>query len=68
MKDSKKELQKQMQKLASEIEKHDHEYYVLDEPSISDANYDELFRSLHFIITIWGAMDQEIMMEIANTR
>ena len=39
-------IQKEMQSLASKIEKHDHEYYVLDAPSISDASYDVLFREL----------------------
>lgn len=42
----KKKIQKQMQELASEIEKHDYQYYVLDEPLITDAEYDQLFRKL----------------------
>lgn len=32
--------------LRAEIEKHDFRYYVLDEPLISDAEYDRLFREL----------------------
>jgi DNA ligase (NAD+) len=40
------EIQKKMQTLASEIQKHDYQYYVMDEPSISDAEYDQLFRAL----------------------
>lgn len=41
-----KKIQKQMQDLASEIQKHDYQYYVKDDPSISDAEYDTLFRAL----------------------
>jgi DNA ligase (NAD+) len=32
--------------LRAEIEKHDHQYYVLDASLITDAEYDELFREL----------------------
>jgi DNA ligase (NAD+) len=32
--------------LRSEIERHDHAYYVLDKPTIPDAEYDKLFREL----------------------
>lgn len=32
--------------LRTEIEKHDHQYYVLDAPLISDDEYDRLFREL----------------------
>ena len=32
--------------LRAEIEKHNHQYYVLDAPTISDAEFDRLFREL----------------------
>ncbi len=32
--------------LAADIREHDHRYYALDKPSISDAAYDKLFREL----------------------
>ena len=32
--------------LRQEIERHDHAYYVLDQPTIPDAEYDRLFREL----------------------
>ena len=32
--------------LRAEIEQHNHRYYVLDDPSVSDAEYDILFREL----------------------
>jgi DNA ligase (NAD+) len=32
--------------LREQIEQHNHRYYVLDDPSISDAEYDRLFREL----------------------
>jgi DNA ligase (NAD+) len=42
----KKKIQKQMHEIASEIEKHDYQYYVLDQPIVTDAEYDQLFRQL----------------------
>ncbi|MEK7436051.1 MAG: NAD-dependent DNA ligase LigA [Pseudomonadota bacterium] len=33
-------------KLRAELERHNHQYYVLDQPSVSDAEYDRLFREL----------------------
>lgn len=36
----------QMQKLIAEIEKHNYNYYVLDRPTISDAEYDKLYYQL----------------------
>jgi hypothetical protein len=38
-----------MIQLVAEIQDHDYRYYVLDEPSISDAEYDRLFRELQKI-------------------
>ncbi|MCL2635278.1 MAG: NAD-dependent DNA ligase LigA, partial [Betaproteobacteria bacterium] len=35
--------------LRAEIERHDHAYYVLDAPSLPDAEYDKLFRELQDI-------------------
>ncbi len=32
--------------LRKEIERHDHDYYVLDAPTVSDTEYDQLFREL----------------------
>ncbi|OFZ66699.1 MAG: DNA ligase (NAD(+)) LigA [Betaproteobacteria bacterium RBG_16_56_24] len=34
-------------RLRAEIDKHNHQYYVLDKPLIPDAEYDKLFRELH---------------------
>lgn len=36
----------EMKKLIQEIEKHNHNYYVLDKPVISDSEYDKLYYSL----------------------
>ena len=33
-------------RLRAQIEQHNHRYYVLDDPSVSDAEYDQLFREL----------------------
>lgn len=38
--------QARIQALRQEIREHDHRYYVLDDPAISDAEYDRLFREL----------------------
>jgi DNA ligase (NAD+) len=40
------EIQKRMRELAEQIHHHDHRYYVLDDPEVSDAAYDRLFREL----------------------
>jgi NAD-dependent DNA ligase len=37
---------KRVEKLGEEIEYHNHQYYVLDQPEISDAEYDRLMREL----------------------
>ena len=38
--------QKRHAELCEEIKRHNHSYYVLDRPEISDAEYDQLFREL----------------------
>ncbi len=40
------ELRKRAEELRLQIEEHDHLYYVLDSPRISDREYDRLFREL----------------------
>ena len=40
------ELQAQIEQLRSQINDYAHQYYVLDQPSISDAQYDQLFSQL----------------------
>ena len=40
------EIRKELLRLRQEIEKHNRHYYVLDDPLISDAEYDHLFRRL----------------------
>jgi DNA ligase (NAD+) len=37
---------KEVERLRREIEQHNYRYYVLDEPTVSDAEYDALFRRL----------------------
>jgi DNA ligase (NAD+) len=39
-------VRQEVERLRREIEHHDHRYHVLDDPEISDAEYDELFRRL----------------------
>jgi DNA ligase (NAD+) len=40
------EAQQRVEDLRSQIAEHDHRYYVLDSPSVSDAEYDDLMREL----------------------
>ena len=44
--DSKLAIQHEVERLRAELALHNHRYYVLDEPLISDAEYDQLFRRL----------------------
>ena len=46
MSGSPKQIIEEMKRLALEIEKHDRAYYELDQPLISDAEYDQIFRKL----------------------
>ena len=39
-------IEKRISSLRAELEKHEYQYYVLDQPSISDAEYDGLMREL----------------------
>ena len=39
-------VQARARKLRAEIERHNHQYYVLDQPLVSDAEYDRIFREL----------------------
>jgi len=39
-------IRKRMEKLREEIEYHNYRYYILDQPEISDAQYDRLMREL----------------------
>jgi DNA ligase (NAD+) len=43
---SRQDLEKKIHQLRQEIEKHNYQYHVLDNPLISDAEYDRLFRRL----------------------
>src|SRR5512137_77028 len=40
------DFRKRAEKLRQEIEHHNHRYYVLDDPAITDAAYDRLMREL----------------------
>ena len=45
-KDSRATAEKEILELRDQIEKHNFQYHVLDDPLISDADYDQLFRRL----------------------
>ncbi|MBI1797850.1 MAG: NAD-dependent DNA ligase LigA [Candidatus Eisenbacteria bacterium] len=40
------QARKRIEALGAELREHDHRYHVLDQPTISDAQYDRLFREL----------------------
>src|SRR5213080_4033928 len=44
--ETKGDVREEVAHLRREIERHNHRYYVLDDPEISDAEYDALFRRL----------------------
>jgi DNA ligase (NAD+) len=46
MTDSQSAVERELAHLREEIARHNYQYYVLDDPLISDADYDELFRRL----------------------
>jgi len=46
MASSREKIEKEILRLRQEIEKHNYQYHVLDDPLISDAEYDRLFRRL----------------------
>ncbi len=50
---TKKEARARARELREEIDEHDHRYYVLDDPQIPDAEYDELKRELVAIEERW---------------
>ena len=37
-------IQQRLQQLKDQLAYHNHQYYVLDNPSIPDADYDQLFQ------------------------
>jgi len=43
---SREETKREIINLREQLEKHNYHYYVLDDPEISDAEYDRLFRRL----------------------
>lgn len=45
-KPDRQQAEKRIAELRDEIRRHDYQYYVLDDPLISDAEYDKLFREL----------------------
>lgn len=47
------EVRRRIESLRDQIRRHNHSYYILDAPTISDAAYDELFRELVALETAW---------------
>src|ERR1043166_3411622 len=43
---SRENIRKEILHLRQEVEKHNYHYYVLDDPLVSDSEYDRLFRRL----------------------
>ena len=41
-----RDVRSEVERLRAEIDEHNHRYYVLDDPLVSDAEYDALFRRL----------------------
>src|SRR2546422_8385713 len=47
--ETKADAREEVAHLRRELERHNHRYYVLDDPEISDAEYDALFRRLQVL-------------------
>ena len=43
------DIRKRIDELKEEIEKHNHYYYVLDNPIVSDTEWDKLFKELEYL-------------------
>ncbi|MCF7905371.1 MAG: NAD-dependent DNA ligase LigA, partial [Candidatus Marinimicrobia bacterium] len=48
-----------IRELTEELSLHNHQYYVLDDPTISDAAYDELLRELQALELAYPDLAQE---------
>jgi len=48
-----REAQRQIEELRQQLHYHNHRYYVLDEPEIDDAEYDQLMRRLQELETVF---------------
>ena len=49
--ESKEKIERTLEKLREEINEHNYRYYILDDPVISDAAYDHLFKKLQLLET-----------------
>ena len=58
-------IKKKVEKLREEIEYHNHLYYVLDQPEISDAQYDRLMRELE---KLEGAVPRASLSKLTHTK
>jgi len=50
------DVRERHQRLAEQVEEHRYRYYVLDRPTVSDAEFDELLRSLERLEERWPAL------------
>ena len=50
------DVREQHQRLAEQVEEHRYRYYVLDRPTVSDAEFDELLRTLERLEERWPAL------------
>ena len=48
---SRRDAEKRLRELRAELQQHNHRYYVLDEPSVPDSEYDRLMRELKALET-----------------
>ena len=54
--DPRPEIQARVESLRRVLRHHNHRYYVLDDPEISDAEYDQLFRELQSLEAQWPSL------------
>src|SRR5213080_1165216 len=59
--ETKADVREEVAHLRREIERHNHRYYVLDDPEISDAEYDALFRRRQAMLSLQNVTTPEEM-------
>ena len=57
-------IKEKIKNLTSQINEHNYAYYVLDQPSLSDAEYDNLFRELESLEKV----NPELILPTSPTR
>ena len=58
----------QMRQLIQLIAKHNHAYYVMDQPTISDSEYDHLFHQLKALEEQVSTLSEQIKLKLLSSQ